>query len=94
MSRLYPLVYLTNPAHHLVQECHTVGVLPDDPLLIPVWVLAGSKRHQRRPGVLLEWEIREGRTWWGLVAETRGIGSFRQKRVSWHPARSLQEIKG
>ena len=66
----------------------------DDQLLIPVWIISGTKRQQRRLGVLLEWEIRKSGTWWAPVAETRGVGSVREQRVSWLAAGSVQEIKG
>lgn len=59
----------------------------DDWLLIPVWVVHGTKRHQRRPGVLLAWERRDG-VWWGLVAEVRG----RQRRLSWYAGAQLRRI--
>ena len=55
-----------------------------EPLLVPVWV-----KHEGRdvPGVLLEWDCRDG-SWWGLVAwDPRG----RQERI-WLPAGRLRRI--
>jgi hypothetical protein len=63
-------------------------VLPVDPLLIPVWVIHGRKKHQRRAGVLMHWENRDGH-WWGLVAERRGT----ERRLSWYAAGQLLPIR-
>lgn len=69
----------------------------DDWLLIPVWIVHGTKRHQRRAGVLLQWELRD-RTWWALVAEVRPTYSSdlrrgRERRLSWYAAGQLQQIR-